>query len=104
MKSVCFLPIIENPHLSTICLGRLLVISFFSIVSMSNPVTLATSSKAIPRFNKFFGHFGAAFYNSLGPSFCPSFCSSFCSSFLPVDSVGVYKQQAFCSEFVPKSS
>lgn len=25
MKSVCFLPIIENPHLSTICLGRLLV-------------------------------------------------------------------------------
>ena len=25
MQSVCFLPIIENPHLSTICLGRLLV-------------------------------------------------------------------------------
>lgn len=25
MKSVCFLPIIENPHLSTICLGFLLV-------------------------------------------------------------------------------
>ena len=25
MKSVCFLPITENPHLSTICLGRLLV-------------------------------------------------------------------------------
>lgn len=25
MKSVCFLPIIENPHLSTICFERLLV-------------------------------------------------------------------------------
>lgn len=30
MKSVCILPITENPHLSTICLGRLLVISFFN--------------------------------------------------------------------------